>query len=66
MAESENGRKEKQGRKGDQMRRGIKEKSGRGERSRRKEGRGWRTGEERNTPIRPLKVNSIDSHIYIR
>ena len=33
---------------------------------RRKEGRGWRTGEERNTPISPLKVNSIDSHIYIR
>jgi len=30
---------------------------------RRKEGRDWRTGEERNTPVRLLKVNSIDSHI---
>jgi hypothetical protein len=33
--------------------RGIKEKSGRGEGSRIKEGRGWRTGEGRNTPSAP-------------
>jgi hypothetical protein len=47
-------RKEKRGRKGDQMRRGINGKSWRGERSKVKEGRGWRTGEGRNTPVRPL------------
>ena len=52
--ESENGRKEKGGRKGDQMRRGIDVKSRRGERRTVKEGRGWITGEGRNTPVHPL------------